>query len=198
MAPALGGHGTELACTASLRAQGAPAHLGAQPRGAAGGALPPVSERLENEGLPRRNVQVRATRRCGQPRRPRRRPALARAAACNPMRALLRHALAQGAYVGVPPPALPDEEEEPEAAPPPPLPTPPPEAGGVSGSGGIGGSIGGWCGSSAAPSAAPSAAVPSGERFAALSVEDVDLMEEELPAATERALHEALEMPVFE
>ena len=113
-------------------------------------------------------------------------------------RALLRHALAQGAYVGVPPPALPDEEEEPEDAPPPPLPTPPPEAGGVSGNGGIGGSIGGWCGSSAAPSEAPSAAVPSGERFAALSVEDVDLMEEELPAATERALQEALEMPVFE
>ena len=113
-------------------------------------------------------------------------------------RALLRHALAQGAYVGVPPPALPDEEEEPEDAPPPPLPTPPPEAGGVSGNGGTGGSIGGWCGSSAAPSEAPSAAVPSGERFAALSVEDVDLMEEELPAATERALQEALEMPVFE
>ena len=109
-------------------------------------------------------------------------------------RALLRHALAEGAYVGVPPPALPDEEEAPEAAPPPPLPTPPPEASGASGSGGIGGSIGGWCGSSAAPSAA----VPSGERFAALSVEDVDLVEEELPAATERALQEALEMPVFE
>ena len=44
--------------------------------------------------------------------------------------------------------------------------------------------------------AAPSAAVPSGERFAALSVDD--LVEEELPAATERALQEALEMPVFE
>ena len=28
--------------------------------------------------------------------------------------------------------------------------------------------------------------------------EDVDLMEDELPAATERALQEALEMPVFE
>ena len=93
--------------------------------------------------------------------------------------------------MGVPPPALPDEEEAPEAAPPPPLPTPPPEASGASG---IGGSIGGWCGSSAAPSAA----VPSGERFAALAVEDVDLVEEELPAATERALQEALEMPVFE
>ena len=62
--------------------------------------------------------------------------------------------------------------------------------------GGIGGSIGGWCSSSAAPLAAPSAAVPSGERFAALSVDD--LVEEELPAATERALQEALEMPVFE
>ena len=113
-------------------------------------------------------------------------------------RALLRHALAQGAYVGVPPPALPDEEEAPEAAPPPSLSTTTPEVRGASGSGGIGGSIGGWCSSSAAPLAAPLAAVPSGERFAALSVEDVDLMEEELPAATERALQEALEMPVFE
>ena len=95
-------------------------------------------------------VQVRATRRCGQPRRPRRRSALARAVASNPMceaatarvvrslcnlvplchrRALLRHTLAQGAYVGVPPPALPDEEEPPEAAPPPPLPTPLPTPG---------------------------------------------------------------------
>ena len=111
-------------------------------------------------------------------------------------RALLRHTLAQGAYVGVPPPALPDEEEPPEAAPPPPLPTPGPGASGASSSGGIGGSIGGWCGSSAAVSAA--VAVSSGERYAALSVEDVDLMEDELPAATERALQEALEMPVFE
>ena len=168
-------------------------------------------------------AQVRATRRCGQPRRPRHRSALARAPACNPMceaatarvvrslcnlvllchrRALLRHTLAQGAYVGVPPPALPDEEEPPEAAPPPPLPTPgasgAPRASGASSSGGNGGSIGGWCGSSAAPSAAPLAAVSSGERYAALSVEDVDLMEDELPAATERALQEALEMPVFE
>jgi hypothetical protein len=40
--------------------------------------------------------------------------------------------------------------------------------------------------------------VSPGERYAALSVEDVDLMEDELPAATERALQEALEMPVFE
>ena len=172
-------------------------------------------------------VQVRATRRCGQPRRPRRRSALARAVASNPMceaatarvvrslcnlvllchrRALLRHTLAQGAYVGVPPPALPDEEEPPEAAPPPPLPTTgasgAPWASGASSSGGNAGSIGGWCGSSAAPSAAPSpsaaVAVSSGERYAALSVEDVDLMEDELPAATERALQEALEMPVFE
>ena len=110
-------------------------------------------------------------------------------------RALLRHALAQGAYVGVPPPALPDEEEAvaPEAAPPPP---PSPEASLASGSGS--GSIGGWCGGSAIPSAAPSVEAPFGESFAALSVEDVDLMEEELPAATERALQEALEMPVFE
>ena len=123
-------------------------------------------------------------------------------------RALLRHTLAQGAYVGVPPPALPDEEEPPEAAPPPPLSTPGPSgapgasgapvASGASSSGGIGGSIGAWCGSSAAPSAAPLAAVSSGERYATLSVEDVDLMEDELPAATERALQEALEMPVFE
>ena len=176
--------------------------------------MPPVSERLEDEGLPRVTCRCALLVVVGNPavlavdphwRVPP--PATPCVRGCNRpcaqpatlcilchRRALLRHALAEGAYVGVPPPALPDEEEAPEAAPPPPLPTPPPEASGASGSGGIGGSIGGWCGSSAAPSAA----VPSGERFAALSVEDVDLVEEELPAATERALQEALEMPVFE